>query len=230
MPRGRPRKNPETALEQMIVDVDDSIIEEIDTEEIPDQSSPEWDAYILSKLTQDEKDIQNGYPKTEGLGRLVRTMGTILQSTPKTVVATSEFAVAEHTLIVELWNGQTVTFGGVADAHANNSDGEYCNFLLAVASTRARGRAYRDFLGIKTVVAEEMSEKAMDSVGITDPQKIAIKKMCKDLGIDLMKFVNKGVQQHSSIDVVSKLSARVMLSELNSYTQHKEDIPENILL
>lgn len=235
MPRGRPRKvvsemTEKNPLDSMIESVDDDIIDvDPNAEKIPSMSSPEWDVYILSKLTNDEKDEENGYPKTEGLGRLVRIVGRVVESSSKIIDASPEYAAVEHTVVLDKGNGPE-QYVGVADAHPGNSDGEYNKFLLAVASTRARGRAYRDILGIKTVAAEEVSEKAAEGITATENQKSAIKLLCKKLKIDMMKFINLSGGNYSELGDVPKTLAQRMLSKLNEYQRGDDEPSEDVLL
>ena len=63
---------------------------------------------------------------------------------------------------------------------------------------------------------------------ISGPQIKFIDSKCKQLGIDVIKFINIGTEQYNSIEDIKKKIASKMLSALNEYQTKNKDIPSNI--
>ena len=63
---------------------------------------------------------------------------------------------------------------------------------------------------------------------ISGPQVKFIDSKCKQLGIDVIKFINMGTEQYNSIEDIKKKTASKMLSTLNEYQTKNKDIPSNI--
>jgi hypothetical protein len=239
MARGRPRKVVSEAteknnmLDNMIKSEDDSSIDE-NVEKRPAISSPEWNDYVLSLLTDDEFDERVAgvrLPKTDGLGRLVKLLfAGIIFSKTKITHITQDGVIASHTIAI-MANDQYVSYTAVADATENNTDPPYNKFLTAVASTRARGRAYRDMLGLKNVpVAEELSEKAESDVMATSAQKVAINNLCDQLKINIQKFLDIDFAYtgaDADLNKINKNDATRALARLHDYKHGvREIIPE----
>lgn len=239
MPRGRPRKvvsplETNNLVDSMVADVDDSSIHA--EENRPSISSPEWNPYVLSLLQDDEKDERtpgNPLPKTDGLGRLVRLLiGDIIKSEPQVIVASEGYSVIVHHLRILSFDGNlgTLDYAGVGDASLNNSDPPYSKFLPQVAHTRARGRAYKDALGLKNVTtAEELSEVAEKDVLITSAQQVGFKNLCKSLKIDVLKFVNLNGNNYQRLEDVPKNEATRMLAKLQEYRRGEDEVRSDIL-
>ena len=64
---------------------------------------------------------------------------------------------------------------------------------------------------------------------ISEPQINFIDAKCKQLNIDLMKFINVGSEHYGTITEVSKKTASKMLATLNEYQTKKKPTPEKIL-
>lgn len=152
------------------------------------------------------------------------------------------------------------TFRAAAGSNQNNTDAEFAIYPEAMAETRAEARALRKALGLKNVVANEELTKQdaheavkrsvirnqqpvsfFDEVSgeggdkIKTNQKVHIEAKCKQLGIDVLKFINVGERDYDSIEDVSQDTAAKMIAELTRYqseTGGKEsrNIPEEILL
>lgn len=235
MARGRPRKvvsetleKESNVLDQMISEEDDSIAEPL-KDTIPKIYSPEWNDYVLSLLTEnefDERVVGIKLPKTDGLVRVAKFLFGNVEGDADILFATSELVVAKYSVFSKVAGN----FSAVADATPENTDAPYDRFLTGVASTRAKGRAYRDLLNLNSVnVAEERSEKAESEVKITSAQKAAIKHLTNQLNIDLMKFVNMDGDTYANVDSVNKNTASRLLEKLNDYKNKKDEIRVDIL-
>lgn len=234
MARGRPRKvvsetleKENIALNDMISEEDDSSIEDVSNR--PLISSPEWSGYILSLLTEEEFDeriVGVKLPKTDGLVRVAKLLFGKVEGDAEVLFANPGLVVAKYSVYSESGGN----FSAVADATPDNTDPPYDKFLTGVASTRAKGRAYRDLLHLNSVnVAEERSERAEAEVMITSAQKAAMKNLSNQLGIDLMKFVNMDGDTYLTLDAVNKNTAARMLEKLNGYKAKKEEVRVDIL-
>lgn len=239
MPRGRPRKvvsplETNNLVDSMVDQVDDSSIQAGENS-IPSISSPEWNSYVLSQLQDDEKDERTPgvvLPKTDGLGRLVRLLiGDIVRSEPSVITANENYSVIVHHLTIIPWDGdRTLEYAGVGDASLNNADPPYSKFLPQVAHTRAKGRAYKDALGLKNVnTSEEYSEVAEKDVLITSTQQAGLKNLCRSLKINVMKFVNLNGSNYQRLEDVPKNEATRMLAKLQEYKRGEDQIRDDIL-
>jgi hypothetical protein len=116
---------------------------------------------------------------------------------------------------------------------------------VATASTRAEGRALRKALKVKCLAAEELTKKDVvgivkAAVSVTKPnngdwqseaeitthQVNFINTKCKQLDINVLKFINLGKNSYKGIESVSKAKAIEMLNVLNDF-QSNGDIPDN---
>jgi hypothetical protein len=239
MPRGRPRKVVSEATEKNLVD---SMVAEVDNSSVesgdkaPAMSSPEWNSFVLSQLEDDEKDERTPgvvVPKTDGLGRLVRLLiGDTIESGPVPITVHEGYAAIIHKMVVIPWDdpGVQLTYSGIGDASQNNTDSPYNKFLPQIAHTRAKGRAYKDILGLKNVVtSEELSEVAEKDVLITSAQLVGFKNLCKSLKINILKFINLNGSDYKKLEEVPKNEASRMLAKLQEYKRGEDDIPKEIL-
>jgi hypothetical protein len=243
--RGRPPKtaSPAQTVLSAVESIDDSILVPADpnAEPIPERSDPKWESFLLNQLTENEKDSKNGYPKAVGLRRLInKYIGLIGVSKPSQVFPPNRdnnlTAVVVHSLVIRDYDGNDLEFGGTGEANVSNADHPYSNYLMAVASTRAKTRAYKDALGIETVAAEEVSEIVdildNDEEQVSQGQEAGIKSLCKKLKINLTKFVNMGELKYTGFDdpKFTRARAKGMMVLLNKFQTNEREIPEEILL
>jgi hypothetical protein len=198
-----------------------------------------WLDYVMSLFEPEELD--DGYPKRNGLCRLVRKVfGPVLKSYPHTVqVPTPQNmmrATVEYNLVVlnrkMLEPGETpyeMHFADVADAYIDNIKGDaYVVFPTANASTRAEVRALRKILNIEIVAAEELPDPSFNtsvSGEIPDSLVSKIDIKCAFLNIDLMKYINMGrgkpgkPEPFTDIKEVPWALGQKMFNALNVYQQ-----------
>jgi hypothetical protein len=127
-----------------------------------------------------------------------------------------------------------VRYTDAADAYKGNVKGlEYARFPVAMAASRAQGRALRMALSLGVVAAEEISDQPLEEAGfsgtITKSQIDKIDIKCQQLNIDVLKFMNMGKQKYFSIEEVANRTAISMFKLLNEYQQGVKEIPTNIL-
>ena len=121
----------------------------------------------------------------------------------------------------------------------------FCAHPVATASTRAEGRALRKALKLRCLAAEELAKKNIVDIvkqtvasaptsgeyesdkRISSQQIQFIDNRCNQLDIDVAKFINLGENTYSSINDITKDSAKKMIKVLNAY-QNGSEIPDKI--
>ena len=130
----------------------------------PKQSDPEWTQFVLGHFLSDEVDGKN--PRVEGLRRVAGDLvGELIEEGCDLVAAPCEDN--RFRACVKAWgvflksDGTTRTFEALADAHGDNCQEDYATYLVAMADTRAKGRVFRNALGLRRVVAAEEVSKTV---------------------------------------------------------------------
>lgn len=213
---------------------------------VPNQNSIEWNDYVLGLLNDDEKI--DGNPTTDGLRRIfeIALNCTVIMSESTVVQCPSpeneKRATVSHTLSYVL-NDDTIppefkvkTVGGAADVYWGNCDKIYRNHPVAVAETRAEGRALRRALKLRKVVAaEELANNIDDSIDGMSVNKISnnqinfIDAMSKRLNINPKQlFIDTGCDS-ANINSISHDSAVEIIRELSKYQQDTSIIPQHMI-
>ena len=209
----------------------------------PSLSSPEWSDYVLSKFEHDE--MVDGNPTVDGLRRITElVLGPIVNTETEIVqVPTKENegrATAVCTVAVLVGDtGYSRKASGSGDAWHKNTDMPYSKFPVAMAETRAEGRALRRVLQLRKVVAaEELSARATDSQdedyseSVNENQSNFIDVMCKSDGrgmdIDVEKFVTSQYPHIKNMDQLTHFEASSLIQMLSRYQQNMEDVPASI--
>lgn len=215
----------------------------------PDPTSPEWNDYVLSLF--DDSELYDGRPLCHGLRRVAELlMGRIVSSKPTQVFApTGGDEIGRATVIWEIIFEDGSLFSDVADCWEGNTDDAFCVFNTATAATRAEGRALRKALRIKTVAAEEMTNKntasivrsisqtkAMettegeynDSERMTDKQENFLDVKCGQVNVNVEKMF-KEVFGLNVKRKITKGQASDAIKKVNLYQQEEESIPDSIV-
>lgn len=152
----------------------DGLLPEPQSEELdpPTPNDPGWTQYVLGKFLEDEVDGQN--PRVEGLRRIAgELVGELIEEGCDLVAAPTEEnrfrACAKAWGVFLTPEGREKRFEALADAHSENCLEDYATYLVAMADTRAKGRMFRNALGLRRVVAAEEISKTMAMA--TDVQK-----------------------------------------------------------
>lgn len=211
----------------------------------PSMESPEWHDYVMSLFTEDELvKTENGdkLPKLAGLRRITKTIFRIMINSTKIVglpsVNNNFMAVAESFIVVELPTREVVEYTDVADCTQLNTDPPFNAHLTSTAASKAEARNLRKILCLRSIAAEEHSsalhkkdetparveddESFTGPSEITDTQIALIDKVCKELNIDVMKFINQKDKQYTNIKEVGGDTAISMCRTLHLY-RNKED-------
>jgi hypothetical protein len=151
---------------------------EPDTKEIGEEidpplpSDPGWTQYVLGKFLPDEVDGPN--PRVEGLRRIAgELVGVLVEEGCDLIAPPTEDN--RFRACVKAWGvfitpeGIQKRFEALADAHSENCLEDYATYLVAMADTRAKGRMYRNALGLRRVVAAEEVSRTMASIDDVQP-------------------------------------------------------------
>jgi hypothetical protein len=208
----------------------------------------EWNDYVLGLLSEDEKI--DGNPTTDGLRRIfeIALNCTVIQSTSDVVQSpdpsNEKRATVVHTLayVLNHLDGETTelnqhrTVSGAADVYWGNCDKIYRNHPVAVAETRAEGRALRRALKLRKVVAaEELAtnvedDPTGDSVSrISNNQINFIDVMAKRLNIDTLALVNNLGFDSKNIKNLMHDDAVSIIRGLSKHQQNINEIPDSLL-
>ena len=174
-----------------------------DGPEPPEMTAPDWAQYVLGQFAADELDEQN--PRVEGLRRVAELLlGEIVEEECDLIQCpdpANGMRASVKARITFLKDGLTKTFTGLADAGPDNCTDEFGRFPVAMAETRAKGRAFRAALRLRRVVAaeevagmpldgESLDEQAIQ-VGqvniitmLAERQKVGVPALLKHLGIE----------------------------------------------
>jgi hypothetical protein len=242
-------------LDEDFEEVEDSpsleIEEEEESEKTPSITSEEWHDYVMSQFKSNE--LIDGNPITAGLRRVVEiVLGEIVETGPTQVFPATDpngpgrATVVYRVVIDEYESGRTKSYADTADVWHGNTDDLFCAHPAATASTRAEGRALRKALKLRVLAAEELAKKDIVSIvqqsvnqqptdGEWNPdEKISsqqinfIDNKCSQLDIDVMKFVNSGNANYTSVNGVNKDTAKNMIVELNKYQNQSTKIPPEV--
>lgn len=213
----------------------------------PSIHSIEWTDYVLSLLSEDEKI--SGNPTTDGLRRIfelaldcrvISSTSQVVQSPEPnnekraTVVHSITFVLKD--MAADRANLNTITTDGAADVYYGNCDKIYRNHPVAVAETRAEGRALRRALRLRKVVAaEEIAKDIEDNPDSHNINKISnnqlnfIDVLCKRLDINALKMIEKIGHDTKNVYNIEHSDAVNLIKTLSSYQQNISSISEDIL-
>lgn len=199
--------------------------------------SKEWNSYIIGML--DESEHIDGYPKVNGLARLVNILGDVISSKATQVIVSqgdSKSVTINYELAIEWklntpigfgnlgYTPQLRVFGGCADC-TEDPNNTFLKHPAAIAETKAYGRALRKALGLTVIAAEEMLSGSSEEVPrakassmITVPLQAAIKAKASTLNLDLKEVMAKGGYDQE-LSSYTMEEGREIFTLLNSYQQ-----------
>ena len=207
----------------------------------------DWTDHVLGLLSEDEKI--SGNPTTDGLRRIFeKALNCRVLASVSNVVQTPEpnnekRATVVHSITYFLNEGSrdqpelnTVTINGAADVFWGNCDKVYRNYPVAVAETRAEGRALRRALKLRKVVAaEEIAAEVDDHPDQNTVSKISnnqinfIDVMSKRLNINVSKLLETGNLDKNNVYGLSHEDAIGIIRQLSKYQQDMSGISEDLL-
>ncbi len=198
---------------------------EVEEKVRPNDGDPKWTEYVLDKLENEE--LYEGFPTVDGLRRVTaEVFGTMIQSTTRLLEVPDikcTKCTAEHTLVVNKFDGNQVTVNAVVDVVKEYVQPPYNKFIVAMADSRAEGKAYRRLLKLKILSAEELQADDEDTHVLIDPQVvIALTNLCKRQDLNVLKVVEK-YGKYKSIDEVPKHVARTILKAISNHQNDKKE-------
>mgnify|MGYP001580239592 CR=1 FL=1 len=151
------------------------------------------------------------------------------------------YAVLDVGSIIDLSESILVrNFADVADCWSGNTPLPYANHPSSTACTRAEARCYRKALQLNILSAEELTNNTtkdsdmsgdFNSDNISDTQKVFVEFKCRQLGIDMNKFIATNTDK--PLNQIDRVKAIELIKVLNSYQYSDENkdarvIPEEI--
>lgn len=225
-----------------------AVVEETEeeTQIIPKIHDLEWTDYVLGLLSDDEKIAGN--PTTDGLRRIfeIALNCRLISSTSSVVQSPSPDNEKRATVIHSLSyclnpeaadpNGlNIVSVDGSADVYWGNCDKVYRNHPVAVAETRAEGRALRRALRLRKVVAaEEIAKDIEDHPDSNSVNKISnqqinfIDVLAQRLNINVTKLLENNNIKTDNIYSLTHEIAVDIIRLLSKYQQNMADIGDDI--
>lgn len=207
----------------------------------------EWTDYVLGLLTDDEKI--SGNPTTDGLRRVFeialncRVLGSTTQVVQSPSPDNEKRATVVHSITYRLNPGapdtdnlNTLVVEGAADVYWGNCDKIYRNHPVAVAETRAEGRALRRGLRLRKVVAaEEVAKEIEDhpdglNVNKISPNQINfIDVISKRVNINVKNLLSKLGIENSNVYDMSHEAAVTVLRELSKLQQDLSSVSSELM-
>ena len=246
---GRPKKNQDTSTS-----TSETSLCATDTVSTSDNLTPtpndvDWTDYVLSLLSDDEKIAGN--PTTDGLRRIfeIALNCAVVESTSNVVqtpdINNEKRATVVHTIgyiILNSSDGNSDpmllnmrTVSGAADVYWGNCDKIFRNHPVAVAETRAEGRALRRALKLRKVVAAEELAKDIEDhpdhdtvTKITNNQLNFMDVLAKRMNISINKLLNNLAIPSDNIYNISHENAVNIIKHLTEY-QQQNNVSEDIL-
>jgi len=202
------------------VDLNNAELEEDDMpveieDKTPRRGTPEWHDYVMSQFNDDERAYYSGKDgkgieavKADGLRRVGElVLGEVISSRPIDNVFGFDskglpYASVRYEIEIMTKSGLK-RYGALADVNYLNTEDMFLGFASATAETRAKGRAWREALGVKTYAIEEFAGKKNveemvkqttsewngdDELEMHQAKTIA--KMCKNLNICVHSLLN----------------------------------------
>lgn len=212
----------------------------------PTPNDIEWTDHVLSLLSEDEKI--KGNPTTDGLRRIFELAlnCAVVDSSSSVIQCPSpdneKRATVVHSLSYVMKNETEESHikyrsvSGAADVYWGNCDKIYRNHPVAVAETRAEGRALRRALKLRKVVAaEELANEIEDHPDrdnvskITNNQINFIDVIAKRLNINVMKVFEANSINTTNIYEISHEEAVNIIRLLSKYQQDMSSLNNELL-
>lgn len=207
-------------------------------QKIPSPNDIEWTDYVLSLLTEDEKI--KGNPTTDGLRRVFETAtkSRIINSSTQVVQCPEPDNGQRATVVVNITymndKDQTFSVDGASDAFWGNTDKLFRNHPVAVAETKAEGRALRRALKLRKVItADEIAEDVeeingenadrIESSQINFIDNLSVKTDVNTIALlDFMGIASDNIKKISHKEAVS------VVRKLSEFQRDLSNIPENL--
>lgn len=208
---------------------------------IPLMTDYDWHDYVMSKFEKDE--LVDGNPTVDGMRRICELLiGEITDCSSKVLQTPTpeneRRATVQVGLCIHIYGNETRTYSGCADVYYGNADGIYGKHPVALAETRAEGRALKRALKLRKVISAE--EKIDDNTNIEqdiksqDPineNQIMFINLCcsKDrANINVEKLVKSIYPKVKHVKEIKYNEAQELAKIIDQYNRKQDSIPEEI--
>lgn len=137
----------------------------------------------------------------------------------------------------------SVWFQNLGDGKVRGSiEPDFAVYAEANASTRAEGRTLRKLLRLKNTIAYEekcnddsITPQHSDNAEFNEDEAIKpnqinfLDSKCRQLNINLLKFVNSGEAKYDKIKDVTRGTAQNMAQAINGFQTNLDSIPANLV-
>lgn len=211
----------------------------------PSLGDYEWHDYAMTHFHKDE--LIEGNPSVDGMRRVCELLiGEILETQTSVVGTPNEGNQYRASVVVSVVidDGKNIKkFDGAADAFSGNAEQEYARHALALAETRAEGRALKRALRLRKVVsAEEIVDSSkIENVVVGGPNKIVdtqvnfVDLLAKNGNINVEKLVKSLYNEVdgrplvlTNIRQLTYDQATALCTKLSEYRNKPDSIPEDI--
>lgn len=209
---------------------------------IPTIKDYEWHDYVMSHFHKDE--LIDGCPKVDGMRRVCELLVGEIFAIDSDIVQTptpenERRATVRVSVTIIKPDNTDVRYTGAADVYVGNTQGVYAYHPVALAETRAEGRALKRALRLRNVVSAEEVDAGgkVDEVltgeqnqPINDTQKTFIYMVCSKERLNLnvektILYLNNKIKNASSIKYGE---AKELIMKLDEYNRKPDTIPEEI--
>jgi len=204
----------------------------------PSMGDYEWHNYAMSHFHKDE--LMDGNPSVDGMRRVCELLvGTILETHTNVVGTPNEGNQYRASVVVSIViddSDNVKRFDGAADAFSGNAEPEYARHALALAETRAEGRALKRALRLRKVVsAEEIVDSSkIENVVVGGPNKIVdtqvnfVDLLAKNGNINVEKLVKSLYNEVGNIRQLTYDQATALCTKLSEYRNKPDSVPEDV--
>jgi hypothetical protein len=200
------------------------------TEHNMSPQNPGWTEWVIGFMFADE--LFEGHPKVDGLRRMADFLKGPIREVISEVVQTPDLNNNFHATVKVSVLTDEERVDGCADAGPNNTDKGFSKHPVAVAESRAEGRAYRKLLRLRNIIsAEEVvkEEQILDEFeAINSAQVKSIDRMCSDSNINVEKWLKTHNIDLADFSRTPKSKGTEICSQLNTLRGTGE-IPAEIL-
>jgi hypothetical protein len=237
----------EEALETAIVTdtIEMTPIEETSVESTPSFSDPNWTDYVMGLFDEKELDKKSKMPRVDGLRRIALKLcgpyDMVVQEIPQ---LPSRDNGGRATAVVQLkFHSDKRVVSDAADVYDGNTDSRFAVHAVAIAVTRAEGRALRKALFLTRILAAEElygpNGKIEEDEPYVAPQKQkegsiqetminSLFLMCDKQNVDLHKVaVDLGFDIASPKDLTHEQGLKVA-NQLSLYQRKAIEVPEQV--
>lgn len=214
-------------------DITNNTISLDNNEIVHSPSDKDWTEYVLSLLDED-REIDNGNPKTDGLRRVAEQLYgsfSILTDIVDSPNTENNFRAVVKVRL-QFRDGRIVD--GSTDVYSGNTENLFARHAVATAETRAEGRALRKALRLtKVLVAEELQPPDKDEPtgidGRAPTEMIStLKIMGEKIKVDLIKLANLYKININQLEDLTQQQGLVLCKVISEVQSGKAILPEEI--